>query len=394
MSASRLLILDDDPQVAETIAGVADAVGVGAKWTSDPGEFFEISRLWEPTHIALDLVMPAMDGVEVLGRLARTNCNSSIILISGMSEKVLQAARRAAREQGLTVAGVLTKPFSTTTLRELISGNGHSEPVSSAEVEEEPLAPSKKITIGALEQAFENHELRVFYQPKVECRSRKVAGFEALVRWMHPDYGITMPDSFIPFAEANHMMGALTNEVLEQSLSWFSGRNERAASPLHLSINISAQNLSDDLFVENVLGKCSKHRIDPGHIIFELTETCAMENPVQSLSLLTRLRMKGFLLAIDDFGTGFSSMLQLVRLPFSEIKIDKSFVMKGTSSQESRSVVKSIVDLGRSLGLTSTAEGVDDPATLAFLGEIGCDLAQGYFIGRPSPGGTVSLPAQ
>jgi len=125
--------------------------------------------------------------------------------------------------------------------------------------------------------------------------------------------------------------------------------------------------------------------VPPERLIFELTETSAMEDPVASLSLLTRLRMKGFQLSLDDFGTGYSSMLQLVRLPFSEIKVDRSFVMTAARSQESRTVIRSVVDLGRSLGLKSTAEGVEDAQTLGYLNEVGCDLAQGYFIARPMP---------
>lgn len=111
-----------------------------------------------------------------------------------------------------------------------------------------------------------------------------------------------------------------------------------------------------------------------------------MEDPVTSLDLLTRMRMKDFQLSIDDFGTGYSSMLQLVRLPFSEIKVDKSFVISAARSQESRTLIKSIVDLGHNLGLRATAEGVEDQQTMDYLKEIGCDLAQGYLVARPMPG--------
>jgi EAL domain-containing protein (putative c-di-GMP-specific phosphodiesterase class I) len=137
-------------------------------------------------------------------------------------------------------------------------------------------------------------------------------------------------------------------------------------------------------------GLCRELTIDPGRVIFELTESSAMTDPVAALNLLTRVRMKGFQLSIDDFGTGYSSMVQLVRLPFSEIKVDKSFVMAAAQSQEARTVTKSIVDLGHSLGLIVTAEGVEDALTLEFLNTIGCNLAQGYFIGRPMPGAAVN----
>jgi EAL domain-containing protein (putative c-di-GMP-specific phosphodiesterase class I) len=129
--------------------------------------------------------------------------------------------------------------------------------------------------------------------------------------------------------------------------------------------------------------------LDPSKLILELTETSAMKDPVSSLAFLTRLRMNGVQLSIDDFGTGYSSMVQLVRLPFSEIKIDKSFVGDAMRSSEARAVIQSIVDLGHSLELRVVGEGVEDADTLRYLREIGCDLAQGYFIGRPMPGDAV-----
>ena len=128
------------------------------------------------------------------------------------------------------------------------------------------------------------------------------------------------------------------------------------------------------------------YQIAPERIVIELTETSAMVDSVLSLDLMTRFRVKGFQLSIDDFGTGYSSMVQLVRLPFSEIKVDKSFVMNAQKSQESRNVIKSVIDLGHSLGLQVTAEGVEDQQTLNYLISLGCDFAQGYFIARPMPG--------
>jgi len=144
--------------------------------------------------------------------------------------------------------------------------------------------------------------------------------------------------------------------------------------------------LRDQALVERIVDRCAARHIAPERLIFELTETSAMEDPIASLDLLTRLRMKGFQLSIDDFGTGYSSMLQLVRLPFSEIKVDKSFVMTANRSAESRTVVRSIIELGHSLGLRATAEGVEDADTLAYLKSLACDLAQGFLIARPMSG--------
>jgi EAL domain-containing protein (putative c-di-GMP-specific phosphodiesterase class I) len=154
---------------------------------------------------------------------------------------------------------------------------------------------------------------------------------------------------------------------------------------LKVAINLSPQVLRQKSFVEELLSACSASGVDPEQIILELTETAAMENPAESLAMLTRLRVKGFRLSLDDFGIGYSSMLQLVKLPFSEIKIDKSFVMTSRSSEESRTVIESIVHLGRSLHLSSVAEGVEDTETLEYLRSVGCDAMQGYLISRPVP---------
>ena len=138
--------------------------------------------------------------------------------------------------------------------------------------------------------------------------------------------------------------------------------------------------------VDSLSAICSRFRIAPGRIVLELMETSAMVDPILSLDLMTRFRVKGFRLSLDEFGTGYSSIVQLVRLPFSEIKVDKSFVMQAQDSMESRTVIKSIVDLGHSLGLLVTAEGIEDVETLNYLTSLGCDLAQGYFIARPMSG--------
>ena len=164
---------------------------------------------------------------------------------------------------------------------------------------------------------------------------------------------------------------------------------KRRLNDVTLSVNISAISLSHlDLF-ERIETHCRNMSILPERIIFELTETCAMKDPVSSLDILTRLRIKGFHLSIDDFGTGYSSMLQLARLPFSEIKIDKSFVMTASESKESCTVIKTNNDLGHGLGLYTSAEGIESLETLEYLRSIGCDLAQGYAIARPMSGPAV-----
>jgi len=388
MSDRRLLVLDDDAMVGRTVKSIAETVGFEARATQSPTEFFQFVEEWVPTHVAIDLVMPEMDGVEVIARLSTRRCRAQIIITSGMAGRVLEAAGRSASEHGLNILGVLPKPFLPNMLRELL---GAEVPVRGAGGRPEIRTPRGPIEVAVITpdditEALRDRAFQMAYQPKVTCVARELAGYEALVRWRHPRFGNVAPDRFIPLAEKHNLIDSLTEQVAEQSFAWFAENCSEPGSKLTLSINISARSLRNVQLLDAICERCKALAVDPARVIFELTETSAMEDPVASLDTLTRLRMRGFQLSLDDFGTGFSSMLQLVRLPFSEIKVDKSFVMAITRSAESRSVVRSIVDLGHSLGMHATAEGVEDAQVLAYLQEVGCDLAQGYYFARPMPG--------
>ena len=225
--------------------------------------------------------------------------------------------------------------------------------------------------------------MHVAYQPKVRCGSGQLAGFEALARWDHPELGAVPPVFFVPLAERHGLIDRLTDRVLEQSLRWFADTPPSGA--VRLSVNLSALTLADPRFVARMVQLCREAGVPPSSLILELTESSRPDDQVMSLRVLTRLRMQGFNLSLDDFGTGYSSMTRLARLPFSEIKIDRSFVSAAVASEESRALVRAVVDLGRNLGLTTVAEGVEDAETLALLDDLGADLAQGFHIARPLP---------
>jgi EAL domain-containing protein (putative c-di-GMP-specific phosphodiesterase class I)/ActR/RegA family two-component response regulator len=382
----RVLILEDDPGVGNVIRAIASASGFEVRVVAESGPFFGAVDEWQPTHIVLDLVVPDMDGVQVLAELGQRACAAGIVITSGMGSRVVDAAGRSARGHGLHLLGVLAKPFSAAALRHLLA----SEPGALVTIARDPAAGHSakrpEVTLANFMLALECHQFCVHYQPKIACLHGRLGGFEALVRWAHPEWGLIMPDQFVPFAERHGLINALTEAVLEESLLWFGAglrQQQGARSRISLSINLSAISLQDATLVDRIAEYCERHGVAPERLILEVTETSAMSNPVAALDMLTRMRMRGFELSLDDFGTGYSSMLQLVRMPFSEIKIDKSFVMSAVASAESRAVVESIVDLGRSLGLKSAAEGVEDAQTLTILRAMGCDYAQGYWIGRP-----------
>jgi len=383
MPTRRILILDDDPAVGQTIQWIAESLGFEAEFVTRPDDFFRLLAQLSPDFITIDLVMPELDGVEIMRLLAERKCVSRIIISSGMGTRVLDAAQRSASEHGLDIVGVIAKPISKEALRLLVGEGSGSLPKVPVQVPK-VVGDNFEITKSNLQGALDRHEFELAYQPKIECKSGAPAGFEALVRWKHPAMGIVMPDHFIPVAERVGLIDEMSAQIFEQGLQWLSGAFPQGE--LKLSLNISAKSLVDLHLVDGLSNLCREYHVAPDRIVLELTETSAMTDPILSLDLMTRFRVKGFQLSIDDFGTGFSSMVQLARLPFSEIKVDRSFVMNARQSQESRTIIKSVIDLGHSLGLVVTAEGVEDKETFNYLNDLGCDLAQGYLIARPMPG--------
>ena len=380
MSEGRVLILDDDPAVGETVRFISEVLGFEARALTDPIEFLEVVDGWPPTHIVLDLVMPRMDGVEIIRCLAERKCPAHLVLSSGVGGRVLDAARRTARAQGLTIVGVLPKPFSPAALRALLHTQtpAVSEPAATAG----PTAHDELIEVDekAILQGLHNREFRVVYQPIVNCATGTIAGFEALARWEHSE-GTIMPIRFIQLAESLGLINRISRQVLRQAASWMASAHQ--GRDLSLSVNISAACLADKSLADDLEELCLEVGLDPGRLIVELTESAAMAEPVSALELLTRLRMKGFQLSIDDFGTGYSSLAQLSRMPFSELKVDKSFVITAAQSPESRTIIHSIVDLAHNLDLRVVAEGVEEEWALEFLRKAGCDYVQGYHIARP-----------
>ncbi|HBX36441.1 MAG TPA: diguanylate cyclase [Pseudohongiella sp.] len=390
----RLLILDDDALTGQTILNMARIAGIEAQFTDMPDEFFRLVQSWQPDFIAIDLIMPRMDGVQVLIELAKLDCQAEIIISSGVGGRVLDAAARSASEHGLKLLGVLAKPFSPAKLRGILRRGippATTEDAPAPPSNNAPYVPSKEELMAALQR----REIHVAYQPKINCRTRLLAGFEALARWRHVEHGLIPPDTFIPLAEQSGLIDPLTEYIVAEALTWLAALpGQFATLPEHpylarrlnevsLAINISNRSLSNLTLFEKLEELCYATGVTPQRLILELTESCATEDPVTALDVLTRLRMKGFQVSIDDFGTGYSSMVQLARLPFSEIKIDKSFVTTLSQHKESRTVVKAIIDLGHGLGLYTAAEGIENFDTLEYLRSIGCDLAQGYAIKEP-----------
>jgi predicted signal transduction protein with EAL and GGDEF domain len=226
-------------------------------------------------------------------------------------------------------------------------------------------------------------ELCVHYQPLAALPSGRVGRVETLVRWRHPDFGELDGADFVPCIEASGLVDVLTSFVLEQALLAVRGWLDEGVR-LSVSVNLSVRDLADDRFPERVGAALRRHRVPPELLIFELTES-GMISDDGALPVLHELRALGCRLALDDFGTGYSSLAYLRGIPLDEVKIDKSFVLGMTSECSDRAVVRSIIELGHSLGLSVVAEGVEDEDAAVALEQLGCDAVQGYLIAPPLP---------
>lgn len=378
----QLVILDDDGEVAQTIGLVASRLGFAAHWVDEPAAFFEAVDRLAPSHVAIDLIMPGMDGVEVVRQLASIGCTAAVILTSGMGLKVLESARSTACDRGLNVVGVLPKPFRTATLRHLLERDVVASETTRVPAPQPPLP--QRVPAELLRRAIAEHRVQIVAQPKVRLQGGQVEGAEILARWHDPALGVVPPDLFVAVAEANGLMNALTMRVLTQALDWF------ADSPLcemegSIAVNLSTSCLANVALADDIERVCRAHGVAAEHMILEITESTAMDRTADSFDTLTRLRLKGFRLSLDDFGTGYSSLAQLARLPLSEIKIDRSFVAGLGHSDVSHKIVDATIRLAKGMDLVSVAEGVEDSAVTAILQQMGCVMAQGYLYSKPLP---------
>jgi diguanylate cyclase (GGDEF)-like protein len=244
--------------------------------------------------------------------------------------------------------------------------------------------PERLALTAELRQGIAAGQLEVYVQPQANLRTGVVLGVEALVRWRHPRHGLLFPDTFIPLAERNGLIPALTDAVLEQAVA-ACGRWRRAGHRLTVSVNLSARSNLNDKLITNVQSLLTRHGVPADSLTLEITESSVIRDPARTRIVLDRLHELGVGLSIDDFGTGYSSLSYLRQLPVQEVKIDKSFVMTMLTEPDDLAIVRSIVDLGTNLDLEVVAEGVEDAATWAELERMGCTNMQGFYLAPPMP---------
>jgi EAL domain-containing protein (putative c-di-GMP-specific phosphodiesterase class I) len=373
MGANRLLILDDDPGVLSFLAEIGRERRYDVALTATIEELQARYTTFDPSLIILDLQYAQGDGIEVLSYLKQRGCQAPIVLISGFDSRVLETARRVGLEYGLPVVEALEKPFRLEAIARVLES--HREPESDEWTTQ-------------LQVGIERSEIVAFYQPKVDLADGHVVGFEALARWRHPTRGLIEPDHFIPLAEESGLIAALTDAVTLQAVadcaSW-----TQAGHSLTVAVNMSPQLFLRADLLPSLVELLGRYGLPAANLTLEVTETAAMHDPSSTMGVLSRLRLRGLNLALDDFGTGYSNLAILHRMPFNELKIDRSFIADVHESRDSQVIVRAISALAQEMGLTTVAEGVESMEVWEWLQATGIAQAQGYGVARPMPSDQV-----
>lgn len=376
-----LLLVDDDPFMLGVQSRMLRDMGYSKIRTAASAE--AALMLLGPGQASVDVVicdlnMPNVDGLEFLRRLGNSDFRGNVILLSGEGPRIIHAVRKLLARHPLHILGSLEKPACRASLRTLLDRWQPMVPPQAA-------APSPAYTAADLQAAQQAEQWVLHYQPKIDLRTGELTGTEALVRWNHPAHGLVYPDHFIGLAEDCGAIGPLTDWVLQAALAQLALWHQDGLQ-IHMAVNVSVENLRAADFTCRLGALVRDSHLSPQDLVLEVTESRVMAMSTAPMETLVRLRMQRFGLSIDDFGTGHSSLAQLRDVPFTELKIDRGFVHGARHNQLIRPILEGSIGIAQRLGLVAVAEGVETEDDWKLLREIGCDIAQGYFIGRPMPG--------
>lgn len=382
---NKVLLIDDDPMMGELMSPVLNELGLDDVTIANDGdkalEWVDNGRE-SPSLILCDLRMPGMDGIRFLRHLSERHYDGDIVIMSGGNTRLLETVYDLGIARHLHIRGALEKPITRNALARVLKGSSKNTPKSKA------VELQLSLTSEDLARGLRAGEIVAHFQPKVDIVTRQIDGVETLVRWYHKDLGLIPPDSFIPMAERSRIIDDLTETVFYQALrnaaAW-----KKLGHDIPVAINVSVHNLQRLDLPDWLLSTAKSLGIEPQMITIEVTESRLMENLADALEILTRLSLQGVNLSIDDFGTGYASMDQLRRIPFNELKIDRSFVSRAQYDTAAMAILESSVELGKKLGMTLVAEGVESRSQWQLVEKLGCHKVQGFYVSKAMNGSDI-----
>jgi EAL domain-containing protein (putative c-di-GMP-specific phosphodiesterase class I)/ActR/RegA family two-component response regulator len=323
----------------------------------------------------IDLDLGGMDGLELLRAIAALKSTVRLIVVGAQPASVLFSVESLAQAHGVDLLGTIAKPVTSTKLKALL--DNYQPPGRPAPTQPGPSFSFAEVGVGLQKRQFEP-----FFQPKIELATGQVKSLETFARWRHPDHGLLGPSAFIGALEQNNRVDFLDWTMLEMSVERCRRYHDQGI-PISISLNLAPETLAHPNFIRQVASTMTRHGVLPDYLTFEMTETAILSFDADFIERLVRLRMMGFGLAIDDYGTGRSNLQILARIPFSELKIDRSFVDGASKKRPLGTVLKSCLGLAHSLDRMSVAVGVETRQDWDFLQDLGCTYAQGYHIANP-----------
>ncbi len=382
-----VLVVEDNDFQRQMLVSMLEALGLAVIHAAGNGrqaiELMHSLQDERPVDVVFcDLNMPEMDGLEFLRHLGEERHNVGLVIMSAMGSRLLAAVGSMAKELGIQILDVIEKPVSIGRLKESL---GRYEPV---ERERPPRAAMPDFTLDEIMDGVAAGQFEPYFQPKVELKTGRLTGAEALARWVHPELGVVGPGAFIPLLEQSGNIDALTFDMIARSAAACRAFRERR--DMTVSVNLSLASLDDITLADRIIRVVRDAGLEPRHMILEISETAAMSDVAHTSENLARLCMHGFALSIDDYGTGYANMQQLTRIAFSELKIDQSFVRDFAENVSMRIAVESSIDVAQRLHMKCVAEGVESQRDWDALKAAGCDIAQGYFIAKPMDVGLFS----
>lgn len=379
----RFLVVEDHDFQRWALGNILESLGAKYVFFAGDGRaaLEALRGLDNPIDIVIsDLDMPKMDGMELIRHLGESGGKPALILASSLDRALVASVETMAREYGVSLLGAVEKPVTARVLRPLIDAH------RSRAVAPQPTAPDRTFTVGEVLEGLQRGQFEPFFQPMVEMRTGAVKGAEALARWRHPAEGIIGAVSFIPLLERSGHIGAFTVMMVKGAAASCRAWRDLGFDA-GLSLNLSPESLADVGLADQMVKLVTAEGLVPPDVIFEVTESAMAANLGRALENLSRLRMKGFGLSIDDYGTGYSSMQQLSRIAFTELKIDQAFVRNAADQGPSRAMLESSLEMAGKLRIAAVAEGVESREEWDLLRELGCDFAQGYYLAKPMDSG-------
>ena len=375
----RFLVVEDQGFQRWAVEQMLRGMGAAEVYSAADGqEALDIVRkVGTIDLIVTDLNMPGMDGIEFIRHVGQVASRASFLLVSAQDPSLIASVAAMTEAYGARLVDTIHKPVNAQKLAAALER--YRKPVAST-------ASAAAYSLREIDTAVRNGEIEPFFQAKIALATMEVVGAEALARWRHPQHGVVRPASFVGVLESDGQMEEMTLAMLGQATaacrSW-----QEAGFRLKVSVNISLTSLVDVMLADRLDREVAKSGLSPADVVLEVTETAATSHLGRVLENLSRLRMKGFGLSIDDFGTGYASMQQLSRIPFTELKVDQSFVRAAPAGGSSRAVLESSLEIARKLGIDAVAEGVDSEEQLELLRKLGCPLVQGNHLMEPQPAG-------